>query len=123
MTGELIAHLSQSTLFALAAALLTLAFRKNRASVRFWIWLSASLKFFAPFGLLMSLGGHIGWTLVAQRIITQSTVAQRVSAPAASLAVERITEPFSRPLQLPPLQRGLSIGPQSRSQAYGCLGS
>jgi hypothetical protein len=38
-------HLVQSTLFAGAAALLTLAFRANRAQVRFWLWLSASLKF------------------------------------------------------------------------------
>src|SRR5437016_2817650 len=42
-------HLAQSTLFAGAAALLTLAFRANRARVRFWLWLSASLKFLIPF--------------------------------------------------------------------------
>ena len=52
-------HLVQSTLFAGAAALLTLAFRANRAQVRFWLWLSASLKFLIPFALLSMAGSHI----------------------------------------------------------------
>src|SRR5580658_2316281 len=53
-------HLVQSTLFAGTAALLTLAFRANRAQVRFWLWLSASLKFLIPFALLSIAGSHIG---------------------------------------------------------------
>src|SRR6201988_5229030 len=53
-------HLVQSTLFAGAVALLTLAFRANRAEVRFWLWLSASLKFLIPFALLSMVGSHIG---------------------------------------------------------------
>ena len=52
-------HLVQSTLFAGAVALLTLAFRANRAQVRFWLWLSASLKFLVPFALLSIAGSHI----------------------------------------------------------------
>src|ERR1700692_3845476 len=52
-------HLVQSTLFAGAAPLLTLAFRANRAQVRFWLWLSASLKFLIPFALLSIAGSHI----------------------------------------------------------------
>jgi bla regulator protein blaR1 len=52
-------HLVQSTVFAGAAALLTLAFRANRAQVRFWLWLSASLKFLIPFALLSIAGSHI----------------------------------------------------------------
>ena len=39
MIGDLAAHLLQSTVFVLAAGLLTLAFRKNHAKVRFWLWL------------------------------------------------------------------------------------
>ena len=38
-------HLWQSTIFAVAAGLLTFVFRKNRARVRYWLWLSAPLKF------------------------------------------------------------------------------
>ena len=49
-------HLAQSTVFAGAATLLTLAFRANRAQVRFWLWLSASLKFLIPFALLSMVG-------------------------------------------------------------------
>ncbi len=59
MIAELTDHLWQSTLFALAAALLTLAFRNSRAAVRYGIWLSASLKFLVPFSLLMNAGFHL----------------------------------------------------------------
>ena len=52
-------HLVESTLFAGVAALLTLAFRANKAEVRFWLWLSASLKFLIPFALLSIAGSHI----------------------------------------------------------------
>jgi uncharacterized protein (TIGR03435 family) len=54
-------HLWQSTLFLLAAALLTLAFRKHRAHVRHWIWLAASVKFLVPFAPLVSLGSRFSW--------------------------------------------------------------
>jgi hypothetical protein len=51
-------HLWQSTLFAVAAAaLLALAFRKNRAETRHALWLIASLKFLIPFVLLTSATG------------------------------------------------------------------
>ena len=46
MIGALAAHVGQSTLFAFAAGLLTVAFRKNRAQVRYRLWFAASLKFF-----------------------------------------------------------------------------
>jgi len=52
-------HLWQSTLFAAAAWLLTLALRRNRAAVRYQLWLAASLKFLVPFSLFVSLGSHI----------------------------------------------------------------
>jgi hypothetical protein len=42
-------HLWQSTLFAAAAWLLTLALRKNHAGVRYRVWLAASIKFLIPF--------------------------------------------------------------------------
>lgn len=52
-------HLWQSTLFAAAVALLTLAFRRNRAHVRYWLWLAASVKFLVPFGALLWIGSQI----------------------------------------------------------------
>lgn len=89
MINELMTHLWQSTLFAIVAALLTLVFRKNRAKVRFTLWLSASLKFFIPFALLMNIGSHIQWTPATHEIVTE------YATPAVSLAVEYVAEPFS----------------------------
>jgi bla regulator protein blaR1 len=54
-------HLWQSTLFAAAVWLLTLALRNNRAAVRHAVWLAASIKFLIPFSLLVSLGAQLGW--------------------------------------------------------------
>ena len=59
MIDALTSHLWQSTIFAGAAALLTLAFRANRAQVRYWLWFSASFKFLIPFALLTALGSHM----------------------------------------------------------------
>ncbi len=52
-------HLWQSTLFAVLAAILTLAFKKNQARIRHSLWLAASLKFLVPFSLLSGLGGRL----------------------------------------------------------------
>jgi beta-lactamase regulating signal transducer with metallopeptidase domain len=49
-------HLWQSTLFAIAVGLLTIAFRRNRARVRFALWLAASLKFLVPFAVIAWFG-------------------------------------------------------------------
>lgn len=54
-------HLWQSTLFAIAAGLLTLVFRKNQARARYWLWLAASVKFLVPFSLLAGLGSRLAW--------------------------------------------------------------
>ena len=49
-------HLWQSTLVAGAIAILALIFRNNSASVRYWLWFAASLKFLLPFSLLAQIG-------------------------------------------------------------------
>src|SRR5690349_22406365 len=85
MTDQLAAHLWQSTWFAIAAALLTLAFRKNRAQVRYWMWTTASLKFLLPFALLMNLGDSLSRTPAAQQIASHEV----------AVVVERIAQPFS----------------------------
>jgi bla regulator protein BlaR1 len=61
MLAELSNHLWQSTAFAAVVALATMGFRQNRAHVRYWMWLSASMKFLLPFGLLLSLGHRLEW--------------------------------------------------------------
>jgi len=77
-------HLWQSTVSAILAAILTLAFRKNRAQVRYWLWWSASLKFLIPFSLLVSLGSQLEWTPAARTIAT----------PAVSSTMVQFTQPF-----------------------------
>jgi len=75
-------HLWQSTLFAAVAGLLTLALKKNRAQVRYWLWLAASVKFLIPFSLLVSAGSYMGWS--------------KTSAPSGfSFVIEEISQPFS----------------------------
>jgi uncharacterized protein (TIGR03435 family) len=54
-------HLWQSTLAAGAAALLSVALRRNRPQLRYWLWLTASLKFLVPFALLVAIGNQLSW--------------------------------------------------------------
>jgi len=74
-------HLWQSTLFAAVAGPLAVALRKNRAHVRYWLWLSASLKFLVPFALLMSLGSQLEWTPAAQTMATPVLVIEQIAQP------------------------------------------
>src|ERR1700722_16082781 len=88
MISALTNHVWQSTLFAIPAGLLTIAFRNNRAKVRYWLWLSASLKFFIPFSLLMNAGSYLEWTPAVQR------VAPQIAPPSVSITLEEISQPF-----------------------------
>ena len=77
-------HLWQSTIVVAVVGLLTLLLRRNRAQVRYALWLVASLKFLVPFAWLEALG---------QRF-------QRESAPAAVQqgllqAIETVSQPFA----------------------------
>jgi bla regulator protein BlaR1 len=87
----MINHLWQSTVFAMAAGLLTLALRGNRASVRYWLWFSASLKFLIPFAFLISLGSRVG------QPVSPAVVAMSPLDPAM---IVKISEPF--PYAAPP---------------------
>jgi bla regulator protein blaR1 len=77
-------HLWQSTLFAAAAAVLTLAFRKHRAGVRYGLWLAASMKFLIPFSLLVALGGQFQWR-----------TAPAIARSRVPSAIEQISQPFA----------------------------
>jgi len=52
-------HLWQSTVFAVSAWLMALQLRRNRAHVRYGLWLAASVKFLIPFSLLIDLGDSL----------------------------------------------------------------
>src|SRR5713101_161969 len=79
-------HLWQSTLFAAAAGLLTLALRNNRAEVRHWLWLVASVKYRVPFAAFVALGSQVGW---------RSSVP--IAPPQLTFIVDAVSQPFSRP--------------------------
>jgi len=82
-------HLWQSTLFAIAAGLLTLALRRNSARLRYSLWLAASLKFLVPFSVLIMIGSHLSW---------------RHSSPSAAIGmyfVEELGQPFTQALPTP----------------------
>jgi uncharacterized protein (TIGR03435 family) len=92
MIGEISNHLWQSTVFAFAVALLALAFRQNRAEVRYWLWLSSSLKFLVPFSLLIGVG------IRAWDALPAGKTAAQVAIPFASQTVVELTQPFPETL-------------------------
>lgn len=83
--AALVNHLWQSTAVVLTAWLLAMVLRKNRAAVRFWLWMAASLKFLLPFSLLIAAGARIHpWAGFS------------VQRPAATAAMQQVVEPFSQ---------------------------
>ena len=101
MISELAHHLWQSTLFAVAVGLLTVMCRKNHASVRYWLWFSASVKFFIPFTLLMALGDRLEW----------ASRAPQIAPPAVSETLAKVSQPFV----MDPAVGFLSVQEASRS--------
>jgi uncharacterized protein (TIGR03435 family) len=90
-------HVWQSTLFAAAAWLLTLLLRANRAEVRYWIWLAASVKFLIPCSLLVDAGGLM-------RHPTVGAIAPlRLAVPA--VAIPAVVKQAGKPFTPPPVQR------------------
>jgi uncharacterized protein (TIGR03435 family) len=79
-------HLWQSTLCLAAAGLLALALRKNRAEVRFGLWLAASVKFLIPFSLLVAVGMHLA----------QPKPQPRTTAGGFYFVMEEVSRPFSQ---------------------------
>ena len=98
MIAELTNHIWQSTVVAILVGLITLAFHRNRAQVRYWLWLSASLKFLLPFSLLMTFGHRLEWASGTHSI---------APAPAVRLAVVQWTQPFPETLPQAPSTRAV----------------
>lgn len=78
-------HLWQSTVFAVAAWLVTLLLRRNPARVRYAVWLTASVKFLVPFSLLIGLGG----------LLPRSHAVVAGSQGATYSAMDAVGQPFS----------------------------
>jgi len=95
-------HLWQSTLFAALAGLLTLLLRANRAQVRYWLWLSASVKLLIPFSICVTVGALIG-----RHTAVVPTSSALVPAAVFRSVVQQVGEPFTvaiRPLAVPTIQ-------------------
>ena len=86
MSRLLVDHLWQSTVCVALAGLLVLMLRKNRPQVRYWIWLSASLKFLVPFGALSAIGRQVTWPLAAP-----------VMQPQVTIVIDAMSQAFSGP--------------------------
>ncbi len=80
--SPLLNHLWQSSLFAVVAGILTVLLRKNRAAVRYGLWLAASVKFLIPFSWLVAIGSRVEWR-----------AAPAMAASGFSIAMEQILVP------------------------------
>jgi len=89
MTGLIGDHLWQSTVFALVAGVLALALNRNRAQVRYWLWLASSMKFMIPFAALAAAAASVNWPGFAQ--------SRNLAAAALPMTrlVETVSQPFS----------------------------
>lgn len=82
-------HLWQSSLWVAATWALTLMLRRNRAAVRYWLWLAASVKFLIPLSFLVSLGRQLSWT-----------PASRIAHPHLSMVMNELSRPFPVPVSV-----------------------
>ena len=102
-------HLWQSTLFAAAAALLTVSLRGNSARLRYAIWLAASLKFLLPFSLLVAAGSLFSWRHLP------------VAAGSGMHMVEVVGQPFTRPPVITPTIVSVPVAPGTLTQLLPLL--
>jgi bla regulator protein blaR1 len=93
-------HLWQSTVFAAAAWLLTLALKRNRAQTRYWVWFAASMKFLGPLALLVAVGSQVRWReapeLAAPTLVEQ--IARPFGAPSPLVAVRKTAPARTNPI-------------------------
>jgi beta-lactamase regulating signal transducer with metallopeptidase domain len=84
MISIILDHLWQSSLLAAAIAILAVLFHKARASVRYALWFTASVKFLVPFAVLTALG----------RLLAPA-IRPPVQAAPDAVFIARAAEPFS----------------------------
>ena len=92
MTADIFNHLWQSTVFGVAVALVSLAFRHNRARLRCGLWFVASIKFLVPFAALVAAGSLVEWRQTPAPIATLLTSAamRGFNAPFAEVSLDPI---------------------------------
>jgi beta-lactamase regulating signal transducer with metallopeptidase domain len=111
MIGAVLDHLWQSTLFALAVALVTAALGKAPASFRHGLWFAASAKFLIPFAALEAVG----------RLLAPA--APRLGAAPDIHLIAQAAKPFSQSLpQVTALRAPAAIDPALVLLAIWALG-
>ncbi len=104
LTAPVADHVWHSTLVLAVVFLLTLAFRRNRAAVRYRLWLVASVKFLVPAGVLIEIGSRLGWpgpavpVLIPRNLaVAMDTIGQPAAAAVAAAAATTATAPPAPP--------------------------
>jgi bla regulator protein blaR1 len=100
VANNLLDHLWQSTLCAFAIGLLTLAFRRSDARVRYWLWWAASVKFLLPFSIFVALGSAMPWPSDGEPA-APSTI---------SSTIVYVSEPFAEGRVLAPQRASVASG-------------
>src|SRR5580692_44650 len=83
VASAILTHLLQSTAFLVLAWLLALGLRSYPARVRFWVWMSGSIKFLVPFALLTGLGTRFAMLRPQPRHTIVYTVIEQFNIPFA----------------------------------------
>jgi uncharacterized protein (TIGR03435 family) len=90
MTALFFNHVWQSTLSAGVIAVLAFALRRNRARLRYGLWLAASVKFLVPFATLAAAGSLVEWQQAPGpiRSIVAAPAVRDFNAPFAQLSLD-----------------------------------
>jgi uncharacterized protein (TIGR03435 family) len=99
MIAAIADHLWQSTIVALVIALLAVALRRNRAQVRYRLWLAASLKFLVPLAALAAAGAQaagVGPTTFAALEEQLGLRLNEETGPVEALVIDRVEKPVQR---------------------------
>jgi uncharacterized protein (TIGR03435 family) len=93
--AALLAHLWQSTLFALLAGAAVYLLKSNQAEARYRLWLIASLKFLVPFSFLTAIGSHVHFHSAAHVALSPGTFDKARQAAQVLLLTDGTATPSS----------------------------
>jgi len=86
-------HLWQSTLFAGACGLAALLLKQHKASIRYSIWLAASLKFLFPLSILIGIGAYAGEVTDVRVVPREWLVASSASSASSAVSRQNVAQP------------------------------
>lgn len=78
-------HVWQSTIVLILVGILAFVMRKNRAQIRYRLWMAASIKFLFPFAILTSLGSHLA--MLSSHSVKETS--------AFYTSMEQVSQPFT----------------------------